>query len=156
MPILSEELYSLVLPLREDRLLVPRACVAEVIRYTAPSGDPDDGAWLRGTVRWRDREIPVIAFEGLLGMAPPSPDGRTRIVIFSPLGSDSQCPPYGILSQGFPQMVRLNSEVLRLDETYRARSTVPVICQVAMLSESALIPDLEAIEARLVESLGSA
>jgi len=30
---LSEELYSLLVPLVGERLLVPRACVAEVIGY---------------------------------------------------------------------------------------------------------------------------
>ena len=32
----NEELYSLLIPLAEDRLIVPRACVAEVVRFTAP------------------------------------------------------------------------------------------------------------------------
>ena len=30
----TEELYSLLVPLSEDRLIVPRACVAEVVRYS--------------------------------------------------------------------------------------------------------------------------
>ena len=30
----SEELYSLLVPLSEDRLIVPRACVAEVVRFS--------------------------------------------------------------------------------------------------------------------------
>ena len=32
----SDELYSLLVPLSEERLIVPRACVAEVVRYSAP------------------------------------------------------------------------------------------------------------------------
>ena len=32
----SEELYSLLIPLADERLIVPRACVAEVVRFTAP------------------------------------------------------------------------------------------------------------------------
>lgn len=151
MAILSDELYSLIIPLRDERLVVPRACVAEVIRYTALRSGAEDSAWLRGNVRWRDREIPVIALECLLGSTPPPPGGRTRIVIFSPLSSAAQASPYGILSQGFPQMVRLNAEVIRLDESYRPAPDAPVICKVAMLSESALVPDLEAIEQRINE-----
>ncbi len=30
----AEELYSLLVPLSEDRLIVPRACVAEVVRFS--------------------------------------------------------------------------------------------------------------------------
>jgi len=38
----SEELYSLLVPLSEDRLIVPRACVAEVVRFS--KADAQEGA----------------------------------------------------------------------------------------------------------------
>jgi hypothetical protein len=34
----TEELYSLLIPLSEDRLIVPRACVAEVVRFIVTGG----------------------------------------------------------------------------------------------------------------------
>jgi hypothetical protein len=34
---LRDELYSLLVPLAGERLIVPRACVAEVIGYQAPA-----------------------------------------------------------------------------------------------------------------------
>ena len=34
---LRDELYSLLVPLAGERLIVPRACVAEVIGYQTPS-----------------------------------------------------------------------------------------------------------------------
>ena len=37
----AEELYSLLVPLAGERLIVPRACVAEVVRYTAPGNVRD-------------------------------------------------------------------------------------------------------------------
>ena len=59
----DEELYSLLVPLREARLLVPRACVAEVVRYQPPAVVEGAPTWLRGLVPWNDRRIPLVAFE---------------------------------------------------------------------------------------------
>ena len=64
----SEELYSMLVPLHQHRLIVPRACVAEVVRYIpgeAVAGEPD---WLRGRLAWNDLELPLISFEELAGL----------------------------------------------------------------------------------------
>ena len=34
--VLAHELYSLLVPLAQERLIVPRACVAEVVTWQAP------------------------------------------------------------------------------------------------------------------------
>ena len=151
MPLVREELYSLLIPLGDERLLMPRSCVAEVIRYTPTADSASDDAWLRDTITWRDRKIPVISFESMLGHAIPKAGGRTRVVVFNPMTGVSGCPPYGLLAQGFPQMVRVNSEVLQLDKNYAASDTAPVICRINMLSEQALIPDIDELESRIVE-----
>ena len=41
------EIYSLLVPLVDGRLIIPRACVAEVIGFQTPVGD--DRARRRGT-----------------------------------------------------------------------------------------------------------
>lgn len=155
MALLSEELYSLLIPLREERLIVPRSCVAEVVRYT-PTSSADADAWLRDTINWREQEIPVISFEALLGLEQPKAGGRTRAVIFNPISGSAACPPYGVLAQGFPQMVRVNSEVVQADQAYKPADEVPVICRINMLSEQALIPDLEMLESRIAAMRASA
>jgi len=154
MALVGEELYSLLIPLREERLIIPRSCVAEVVRYT-PTQQARDDEWLRDTIVWRDHEVPVIAFEALLGLDLPSVGGRTRVVIFNPISGTAKCPPYGVLAQGFPQMVRVNSEVVQLDQSYKAADEAPVICRITMLSEQALIPDLELLEPRIAEALAA-
>jgi len=158
MPLVGEELYSLLIPLREDRLIVPRACVAEVVRYS-PREDAagrEASEWLHDTLVWREQEVPVLALEPLLGQSGPKVSGRTRVVVFNPLTANGDCPPYGVLAQGFPQMVRVNSEVVQLDESYRVGAEAPIICRIMMLSEHALIPDLEALEQRVAAALPAA
>ena len=43
-----EETYCLLVPLAEERLLVPRACVTEVINYQAPAPMEGGPPWYLG------------------------------------------------------------------------------------------------------------
>ena len=60
----AEELYSLLVPLSDDRLIVPRACVAEVVRFSAAEAGSGRHSWMLGTVNWNGRALPVVSFEG--------------------------------------------------------------------------------------------
>ena len=147
----SDEIYSLLIPLDRDRLVVPRSSVAEVIRYSEPR-DGSIESWMRGYVTWNSLNIPVVSIEQLCGMDVPAPAGRTRIVVIHPVsGGDMQ--PYGLLAEGFPQMVRVSREVLEVEQAYNPPADSPIICKVRMLHEQALIPDLEAIEQQLAADL---
>src|SRR5271163_1145356 len=79
---LRDELYSLLVPLVGERLIVPRACVAEVIGYQAPAEMTNAPPWYAGLVTWGERSVPVVSFEGAFGQALPVVSSRTRIVIF--------------------------------------------------------------------------
>jgi chemosensory pili system protein ChpC len=150
----AEELYSLLVPLAEDRLIIPRACVAEVVRYSKPDQEPGSQNWMLGNINWNGRELPVVAFEGTIGKDVPAVTGRTRIVVFYASSGQIKSGFFGILTQGFPQLVRVNREVLKLDSTEGWPETAPVLCRVKMINEYPLVPDLEALESMLaVESV---
>lgn len=146
----AEELYSLLVPLADDRLIIPRACVAEVVRYSKPDQEPGSQNWMLGNINWSGRELPVVAFEGTIGKDIPAVTGRTRIVVF--YGSSGQLKSgfFGILTQGFPQLVRVNREVLKLDSTEGWPDGAPVLCRVKMINEYPLVPHLENLESMLV------
>jgi len=147
----TEELYSLLVPLSEDRLIVPRACVAEVVRFTRPGKVEGNEAWMLGNVNWNGRSLPVVSFEGAIGKEVPPSSGRTRIVVFH--SSTGQIKPgyYGILTQGFPQLVRVNRAVLKLDSTDGWPKEAPVLCRVKMINEYPLVPHLEELELMIAE-----
>ncbi len=146
-----DELYSLLIPLDAERLIVPRACVAEVVRFTAPDAVPDLPPWHLGLMNWNGRELPLISFEALQDNAVPEMSGRTRIVIFHALAQQLRARFFGIVTQGFPQLVRVNDEVLKLEDGTTQPDDSPVICKVRMINEYPLIPDLELIERRIAE-----
>jgi len=146
----EEELYSLLVPLAEERLIIPRACVAEVIRYTAPEIRDGSQNWMLGTINWNGRALPVVAFEGAIGRDIPAPTGRTRVVVFYSSTGKLKAGYYGVITQGFPQLVRVNREVLKLDSTDGWPTGAPVLCRVKMINEYPLVPHLEALEEMIV------
>lgn len=148
---LREELYSLLVPLVGERLLVPRACVAEVIGYQTPADMTNSPPWYVGVVSWNGQGVPVISFEGALGLPLPVVSGRTRIVVFHASPGPLQSGYFGILTQGFPQLVRVSADVIRPDPTRSFAERSPVVCQVRMINESPLIPDLERLEQMIAE-----
>lgn len=147
----GEELYSLLVPLAEDRLIVPRACVAEVVRYVAPQPAPGAHRWYLGTVSWSGRSVPLASFEAALGKETPDAGARTRIVVFHASAGKLKSGYYGMLTQGFPQLVRVNRDVLKLDEAAVLPDDAPVLCKVRMINEFPLIPDLERLEHMIAE-----
>jgi chemosensory pili system protein ChpC len=148
---LREELYSLLVPLAGERLIVPRACVAEVIGYQTPAEMTNAPPWYAGLVTWNSHTIPVVSFEGALGLALPSVSGRTRIVVFHAPGGIIPSGYFGMLTQGFPQLVRVNADVIRPDPSRSFLERSPVICQVRMVNETPLIPDLTRLEQMIAE-----
>ena len=150
----SEELYSLLVPLDGELLIVPRACVAEVVRYTPPERDPGAQDWLLGGLNWNGRVVPVVAFEGVLGKDMPAITGRTRIVVFVATSGQLKTGYFGVLTQGFPQLVRVNEDVLKLEATEGWADGAPVFCRVKMINEFPLIPDFEQLEGMVAGESG--
>jgi len=145
----AEELYSLLVPLADDRLIIPRACVAEVVRYSQPDQAPGSQNWMLGNINWNGRELPVVSFEGTIGKDIPAVTGRTRIVVFYASTGQLKSGFFGVLTQGFPQLVRVNREVLKLDSTEGWPDAAPVLCRVKMINEYPLVPHLEHLESML-------
>ncbi len=146
------ELYSLLIPLRAERLLVPRMCVAEVTAFTEPeppaSGDAPE--WFRGTIAWNGRLVPVASLDGADADAVEGRKAaRRRIVIFHALGNALRGGHYGIVTQGFPQLVRVNRDVVTYDTQSAMPADLPFLCRVRMIHEFPLIPDVDRLEEML-------
>jgi chemosensory pili system protein ChpC len=154
---LREELYSLLVPLAGERLIVPRACVAEVVSYHAPAAVSDTAPWYLGVLSWSGRSVPIVSFEGAFGQAQPAVSSRTRIVVFHASGGLLEGGYFGVLTQGFPQLVRVNADIVRPDPSRSFAEQSPVICQVRMVNETPLIPDFQRLEQMIAaETAGAA
>lgn len=152
------ELYSLLVPLTEERLLVPRACVAEVIAFVVPEKTESDELlprWFLGFITWNGRRLPVASFEAMSGADPSQRPGRMRIVVFNAFGDVLEGGYYGIITQGFPQLVRVNADVLTPAENQTWPDEQPALCRTRMINEYPLIPDMLRLESMIAEACGT-
>jgi chemosensory pili system protein ChpC len=156
MSVVTDEIYCLLVPLADERLLVPRSCVTEVVNYQAPT--PMEGAppWYLGTIAWGGRRVPLVSFEAACGRNPPRASGRTRIVVMQALTAECAAGHFAVLTQGFPQLVRLSAEVVHHDDSRSFGERSPVVCQVRMVNEYPLVPDFERIEKMIAEETRAA
>jgi chemosensory pili system protein ChpC len=102
-------------------------------------------------VSWGGRGVPVVSFEGAFGQPLPIVSSRTRIVIFHATGGKLDSGHFGMLTQGFPQLIRVNADVILADTSRSFPERSPVICQVRMVNETPLIPDLLRLEQMIAE-----
>ncbi|MDE2219952.1 MAG: chemotaxis protein CheW [Gammaproteobacteria bacterium] len=145
------EIYSLLVPLASGRLLVPRACVAEIAGYQVPATMLGAPPWYLGLVSWNGRQVPLVSFEGLCGQPIPAVSARTRMVVLHALGERLDAGAYALVSQGFPQLVRVSAEVIQPDMSAAVHEGEPVVCRVRMLNETPWIPDLERLEVMIAD-----
>jgi chemosensory pili system protein ChpC len=153
MSAVSKELYSLLIPLKNERLLVPRMCVAEVIAFADATRSRDDAApdWYLGAIEWNNRRLPVASFDGQAGDERKSKRSRARVVVFHAITQELKGGYFGILTQGFPQLVRVNADVLGLESGQPLPQGFPALCRARMIHEYPLIPDLERLERMIAE-----
>jgi len=145
------ELYGLMVPLEKERLLVPRGCVAEVVGYQAPQEMTGAPPWHLGVIKWNGRSVPLVSFEGCAGDDVPSPTSRSRVVVLNALNDSLGGGAVAILSQGFPQLVRISPEFVKLDASREFPDDSPVACQIQLLDERPLVPDLDRLEAMIAQ-----
>ena len=113
----------------------------------------DDAApdWYLGAIEWNNRRLPVVSFDGQRGEDRKSKRARTRVVVFHAITQELKGGHYGILTQGFPQLVRINADVLGFESEQPVPEGFPALCRARMIHEYPLIPDLERIEQMLAE-----
>lgn len=148
-----DELYSLLVPLHQKRLIVPRSCIVEVVRYRKSTDARNGPSWYRGLADWSGLKVPVVCFEDLCGIESIEPGPRTRIAIFHGISGVLEAGVFGMLTQGFPQLLRVNREVMEPADQHSWPDDGPVICQIRMINEYPIIPDLERIEHLIQEQL---
>lgn len=144
----SGEIRCMLIPLREGRLLLPNASVAEVIGYRDPDPVPADLNWLKGMVSWQQREIPVIDFEHLMGRSDAAAGIRQRIVVCYALNPEAGWPLLGLVAQGIPRLLRVSRETIDTAQGDPADQSA-VRMTLSVSGETLLVPDLDFLQAQL-------
>ncbi len=148
------DLRGVLIQVTGGRLLLPNACIAEILSVADP--EPIDGApdWLLGRIRWRGWQVPLVAYSTLAGLGAHDPALRgQRVLVLKTLNGDPRMPYFALLTEGFPRLVTISPT--QLDERADAALDDVVAAAVRFQDEDALVPDLDAVERRLQTAIAA-
>lgn len=149
------EIRGLMVTVAGGHLLIPNSNVAEIITAATPEPVPNAPRWLLGRVRWRGWRVPLVSVSLMAGLADRDDAPNAKVAVLKALGDDPRLPYVAILCMGFPRLTTVTPE--NLVAAPLGEATPPGIRTGVMLNDqSALIPDLPAIEARVAETLREA
>ncbi len=137
------------------RLILPNATIAEVLSYAAPEPFANAPEWLLGRIRWHGWQVPLVAFSQLAGIDQDKPGLGSKVVVLKALGGNPRAPYFAILTQGFPRLVTVADTGIALDED-PGELPAAVHARVIHNDDLALLPDLQSLEARIVDAIAEA
>lgn len=142
-----ETLNSLIVPLREQSLLLPNVAVAELVGFRLSQAANQGPDWFLGWTLWRDQQVPMVDLDLLMGDAADVPEVQPRTLILNAIGGTPGVHFIALRVWGIPRSRKLQ----RADVTATASATEWTLQQVSLSDEpeDLLIPDLQALEQAL-------
>ncbi len=152
-------LHALEVPTTAGSLLVPSACIAEVVPICPLVAQPLSPPWVLGIMAWRSRAVPVVSLEVMMGRAPTTDASLTdmkggrrqrrggKITVFYPLPARSPWEFFGVLASAEPQTRIVDGTVLTGAEASAGNALVAMTVRID--DSVFLIPDLGALSAML-------
>jgi len=142
----NRPVHSLLIPTASVHVLVPSATIAEVINVAPLGRLPCAPDWCLGVIGWRQRAVPVISLEALLGKGVSAPTPRSKIMVFFPLPGCQEGQFFGVLSTAEPQPHTIDSVDGIVTESPHPRYFAAAL---RVGGVTAGIPDLKALKATL-------
>ncbi len=136
--------HCMLLPTEPVSLLVPSACIAEVIASPVLEGLVNEAEYLAGVMVWHEQRIPVISWEALHPGAVPDTERRAKAAVMNPMPGTAGSGYWAIHCYGDIQAAAIHQHTAScespagLDERYIAMT-------VKLGDELAVIPDMGAL-----------
>lgn len=146
---LSISVYSLLIPVSSDAMLLPNASVAELIGYAQPTELQKGPDWCIGILSWRGVKVPLLSIEAVRGNPIAKADKNSRIAILNALGGDPRLPFFAVVTQGIPHLVQANQSIVS-PLAGDSGTGNGVLRKILVEGEPAMIPDLDALEAMIL------
>ena len=140
--VIKDPVHALELPNYTMPLLLPSACMAEVVALTKLARVPHAPPWFLGVLGWRLRPVPVISYDILATGEGSAPGPRSRVVVCYPLPGREPWEFLGILASSEPQS-------RQIDATFKSVSvqdSFPCIAAGLRIDDRMVgIPDFQAL-----------
>jgi len=149
----NDEVRGVLIQAGAERVLLPNATVAEMMSRVPVQ--PIEGApdWLAGYIAWQGWEVPLLSYARFNG-GDEAVFGSNKVVALKALGGNPEMPYFALLTQSFPQLIAVPRDGLLADAS---EESLPqgVHMRVLLGEQSALLPDLDAIESAVVAALAA-
>jgi chemosensory pili system protein ChpC len=146
-----DQVDCLLIPLKDRNLLLPNVTVAEIIPFSHLLTTASSVDWILGRIDWRGTPVPVICYEMLNSQVAPAPNPNARFAVINGVGAHADMPFYAMLIQGIPRLVHISADDIQEVEAMNQGTYDQQV--VSMNGENAMIPDLDAVEAILKNSI---
>ena len=143
------EIYGQLVTLDDDLMLLPAVAVSEVGQMDRIDLNVGSPPWLIGFRDVRGQRQPVVALEALCGRPVPARSARARLVVVRSV-QDGQ--GWAFISQGQPHLATLNRNAMAAEPLRDTDEEALVLGRTRIANLSAMIPDLAAMEARILEA----
>ncbi len=135
-----------LLPIWQKMLMLPTTSVLDFVPANHLQLPKKKKEGYLGTVDWQDKPIPVFSFE-VLNKGGKVPEPQT-IAIFHAVSIGDKVPQYGIALQAAAEQVKI--KISELEDMEKAPVGPMEYMQVRFREDMAYIPDLDALEARVL------
>jgi chemosensory pili system protein ChpC len=152
MTIAERVVNSLLLPLIGSNIILPQPTVAEIVQAPRVSEIKGCDHWIKGTVNWRTKQIPLISFEALCGQEVSERGTVHRIAVLYALEGFDTLKFYSLELQAIPRPVMVKPDTL--DQIQQDASGCRAIASKVLIGgQSAIIPNLVWVEQNITENM---
>ena len=104
-------IHALEVPTYTLPLLLPSACIAEVVPIANLAPVPQSPPWVVGALGWRSRPVPVFSYDVLAGGEWHAPGPRARVIVLYPLPGREPWEFVGVLAASEPQSREIDAGI---------------------------------------------
>lgn len=143
------EVYSLMIPIIDESILLPNATVAEIIPFGDVTPNTTGPEWYIGQLHWHGREIPMVSLDILHGGQDPQANKRARVAVVHTLNNNEDMPYIAIVVQGIPRLTHVTEPSVSLVDDVELKLAEKAKVRIGAIQ--ATIPDLDKLEALIQE-----
>ncbi|MCD9086266.1 chemotaxis protein CheW [Stenotrophomonas sp. SY1] len=151
----NDEVRGVLIQAGNERVLLPNATVAEMMSRVPVEPINNAPAWLVGQIVWHGWNVPLLSYATLSGHGHETVGSNNKVVVLKALGGNPDLPYFALLTQSFPQLIAVPRDGLLADAS-EDRLPTGVHMRVLLGEQSALLPDLDAIESAVAGAMAAA
>lgn len=148
----SQTLSSALILFEGGQLILPSSAIAEVLPFAPSLSLENAPPWLVGTILWQADPIPLVNLDKLF-LKSESERTPRRIIVLNMLTQHPRVRYFGLLSSDEPRQVLLHANDLSQGQEENEALPMGVKNYAYLKDRQIIIPDLDTIEAHIIQAV---